>query len=65
MFERAIKAEGEKARAEQELMWLKNTVQVIASRNSVAVMTDEQVTLIINSIGQLVASSIKNPAQLN
>ena len=65
MFDRAIKAEGDKARAEQELAWTKNTIGVIASRNSVAILTDEQAHTLINAIGQLVTANLADPTKLN
>lgn len=60
-----IKAEREAARAQQELAWLKTTIGTIASRQSLAVLTDEQVQFLSNSISQIVMSAAKSPDRLN
>lgn len=60
-----LEAEKASARAQQELSWLKTTIGTIASRQSLAVLTDEQVQFICQSISQVVLSAAKSPDRLN
>lgn len=62
---RALESESAATEAVQELEWLKNIVLQIATRKSVALLTDEQVNLICQSIAQLVVSSMRDPTRLN
>jgi len=65
VMNRAIQSEREAATLKSEMEFQKRTLTLIASRDSVAILTDGQVQHVVQSIAQLVLSSQKAPSQMN
>lgn len=65
IMNRAILAEREASKLQADMEFQKRTLTIIASRESVAVLTDAQVQAVIQSIAQLVMSQQKTPDQMN
>lgn len=62
---RALDAETSATDVRKELEFLQNVVLQVAARKSVAVLTEDQVNLICNSIASIVLSTIHDPNRLN
>lgn len=61
----AEKAESLLSRVNAESSFVKETVTRLASRTVLATLSDEQVEVLINAIGQLVTHNLQSPDRLN
>jgi hypothetical protein len=65
VLDRALQAEAAHTRATTELQFLKNTLGNLLTRPVQAVLTEEQMLFLSETIGQFVAGSLKSPDRLD